>query len=208
MKHIDELVNRYPSLKSCKVEIENATRVFIEVYKKGGKLLICGNGGSASDAQHIVGELMKAFCKKRKISAEIEQNFKKNPLFDDELILNLEGSLPAISLNSETSLMTATMNDRVSELVYAQQVLGYAKDNDALLCISTSGNSKNIVNAASVAKAMNIKVVSLTGQKDSKLSSISDITIKAPEVETFKIQELHLPIYHAICLEIEEYFFA
>lgn len=208
MKHIDELVNRYPSLKSCKVEIENATRVFIEVYKKGGKLLICGNGGSASDAQHIVGELMKAFCKKRKISAEIEQNLKKNPLFDDELILNLEGSLPAISLNSETSLMTATMNDRVSELVYAQQVLGYAKDNDALLCISTSGNSKNIVNAASVAKAMNIKVVSLTGQKDSKLSSISDITIKAPEVETFKIQELHLPIYHAICLEIEEYFFA
>lgn len=208
MKHIDELVNRYPSLKSCKVEIENATRVFIEVYKKGGKLLICGNGGSASDAQHIVGELMKAFCKKRKISAEIEQNLKKNPLFDDELILKLEGSLPAISLNSETSLMTATMNDRVSELVYAQQVLGYAKDNDALLCISTSGNSKNIVNAASVAKAMNIKVVSLTGQKDSKLSSISDITIKAPEVETFKIQELHLPIYHAICLEIEEYFFA
>lgn len=208
MKHIDELVNRYPSLKSCKVEIENATRVFIEVYKKSGKLLICGNGGSASDAQHIVGELMKAFCKKRKISAEIEQNLKKNPLFDDELILNLEGSLPAISLNSETSLMTATMNDRVSELVYAQQVLGYAKDNDALLCISTSGNSKNIVNAASVAKAMNIKVVSLTGQKDSKLSSISDITIKAPEVETFKIQELHLPIYHAICLEIEEYFFA
>ena len=208
MKHIDELVNRYPSLKSCKVEIENATRVFIEVYKKGGKLLICGNGGSASDAQHIVGELMKAFCKKRKISAEIEQNLKKNPLFDDELILNLEGSLPAISLNSETSLMTATMNDRVSELVYAQQVLGYAKENDALLCISTSGNSKNIVNAASVAKAMNIKVVSLTGQKDSKLSSISDITIKAPEVETFKIQELHLPIYHAICLEIEEYFFA
>ena len=208
MKHIDELVNRYPSLKSCKVEIENATRAFIEVYKEGGKLLICGNGGSASDAQHIVGELMKAFCKKRKISAEIEQNLKKNPLFDDELILNLEGSLPAISLNSETSLMTATMNDRVSELVYAQQVLGYAKDNDALLCISTSGNSKNIINAASVAKAMNIKVVSLTGQKDSKLSSISDITIKAPEVETFKIQELHLPIYHAICLEIEEYFFA
>lgn len=208
MKHIDELVNRYPSLKSCKAEIENATSLFIKVYKKGGKLLICGNGGSASDAQHIVGELMKAFCKKRKISAEIEQNLKKNPLFDDELILNLEGSLPAISLNSETSLMTATMNDRVSELVYAQQVLGYAKENDALLCISTSGNSKNIVNAASVAKAMNIKVVSLTGQKDSKLSSISDITIKAPEVETFKIQELHLPIYHAICLEIEEYFFA
>lgn len=208
MKHIDELVNRYPSLKSCKVEIENATRVFIEVYKKGGKLLICGNGGSASDAQHIVGELMKSFCKKRKISAEIEQNLKKNPLFDDELIANLEGSLPAISLNSETSLMTATMNDRVSELVYAQQVVGYAKENDALLCISTSGNSKNVVNAASVAKAMGIKVVSLTGAKDSKLSELSDVTIKAPEVETFKIQELHLPIYHAICLEIEEYFFA
>lgn len=208
MKHIDELVNRYPSLKSCKAEIENATRAFIEVYKKGGKLLICGNGGSASDAQHIVGELMKAFCKKRKISAEIEQNLKKNPLFDDELIANLEGSLPAISLNSETSLMTATMNDRVSELVYAQQVLGYAKENDALLCISTSGNSKNVVNAASVAKAMGINVVSLTGAKDSKLSELSDVTIKAPEVETFKIQELHLPIYHAICLEIEEYFFA
>lgn len=208
MKHIDELVNRYPSLRSCKVEIENATSLFIEVYKKGGKLLICGNGGSASDAQHIVGELMKAFCKKRKISAEIEQNLKKNPLFNDELISNLEGSLPAISLNSETSLMTATMNDRVSELVYAQQVLGYAKENDALLCISTSGNSKNVVNAASVAKAMGIKVVSLTGVKDSKLSELSDVTIKAPEVETFKIQELHLPIYHAICLEIEEYFFA
>lgn len=207
MKYIDELVKRYPTLAKCKGDIEKATNLFIDVYRKSGKLLICGNGGSAADAQHIVGELMKAFCKKRKISADIKQKLKDNPLFSDELIAELEGSLPAISLTSETSLMTATMNDRVSELVYAQQVLGYAKDSDALLCISTSGNSKNVVNAASVAKAMGIRVVSLTGAKDSKLSALSDVTIKAPELETFKIQELHLPIYHAICLEIEEYFF-
>lgn len=208
MKYIDELIDRYPNLACCKEDVVKATNIFIDCYKKGGKLLICGNGGSAADSLHIVGELMKAFCKHRAIDEKIAKTLEKNEYFDNELIAQLEGSLPAISLCSESALLTATMNDRNSELVYAQGVLGYAKANDVLLCISTSGNSKNIVNAASVAKAMGIKVVSLTGSKDSKLSHLSDVTIKAPETETFKVQELHLPIYHAICLQIEETFFA
>lgn len=207
MKHVDELLKRYPILKECKNEIEKTVEILIDSYKKGGKILVCGNGGSSSDSYHIVGELMKSFCKKRDIPKEVINNLEQNKYFGKELIKQLEGSLPAISLTSETSLLTATMNDRNSELVYAQQVLGYAKENDVLLCLSTSGNSKNVVNAACVMKALKQKVISFTGKNESKLSEISDVTIKAPELETFKVQELHLPIYHCICLEIEDYFF-
>ena len=199
---IDELIKRYPELNNCYADIILATEALIKCYKNGGKLLVCGNGGSASDSLHIVGELMKSFKLKRPISNEL-----KELIADDELSNSLELGLPAISLVSEIALTTAYSNDRVPEAVFAQGVLGYGKKGDVLLSISTSGNSKNCVDAVKVANALGLVSISLTGKKDSLLSSISKITIKAQATETFKIQELHLPIYHAICLALEEEFF-
>lgn len=202
LAHINLLCERYPDLLPIKNSIIEALELLINSYKKGGKLLICGNGGSAADCEHIVGELMKGFILKR----ELKDDLKKK-IADDELSNVLQYGLPAISLVSHTALSTAFSNDQLPEAVFAQQVLGYGMENDILLCISTSGNSKNCVLAAKVAKAKELKVISLTGMKDSKLSSLSDVTIKAPEVDTFKIQEYHLPIYHALCLALENEFF-
>lgn len=202
LKHIDTLINRYPVLKDIEDSIIEAVNILIESYKNGGKLLICGNGGSASDSEHIVGELMKGFILKREISPEL-----KSKINDDKLSNALQYGLPAIALVSHTSLSTAFSNDQLPEAVFAQQVLGYGKANDVLFVISTSGNSKNCVYAAQVAKALGLKTISLTGAKSSRLEELSDVTIKAPEVETFKIQEYHLPIYHAICLSLENEFF-
>ena len=199
---IDELIKRYPELNNCYSDIILATEALIKCYKNGGKLLVCGNGGSASDSLHIVGELMKSFRLKRPISKELREL-----IGDDILSDSLEVGLPAISLVSEVALTTAFSNDRVAEAVFAQGVLGYGKKGDVLLAISTSGNSMNCVDAVKVANAMGLVSISLTGKKDSKLSLLSKITIKAQATETFKIQELHLPIYHAICLAIEEEFF-
>lgn len=202
LAHVNLLCERYPDLLPIKNSIIEALELLINSYKKGGKLLICGNGGSAADCEHIVGELMKGFILKR----ELKDDLKKK-IADDELSNVLQYGLPAISLVSHTALSTAFSNDQLPEAVFAQQVLGYGMENDILLCISTSGNSKNCVLAAKVAKAKELKVISLTGMKDSKLSSLSDVTIKAPEVDTFKIQEYHLPIYHALCLALENEFF-
>lgn len=202
LAHINLLCERYPDLLPIKNSIIEALELLINSYKKGGKLLICGNGGSAADCEHIVGELMKGFILKR----ELKDDLKKK-IADDELSNVLQYGLPAISLVSHTALSTAFSNDQLPEAVFAQQVLGYGMENDILLCISTSGNSKNCILAAKVAKAKELKVISLTGMKDSKLSSLSDVTIKAPEVDTFKIQEYHLPIYHALCLALENEFF-
>ncbi len=200
--HLETLFERYPLLRSISESIINATDLLIELFKNGNKLLVCGNGGSASDSEHIVGELMKGFILPRKISKELEVKINDKVLTDA-----LQYGLPAISLVSEVALSTAFSNDQLPTAVFAQQVLGYGKPGDVLLCISTSGNSLNCVYAAKVAKAIGVKVISLTGQKDSKLKELSDITIQAPSCETFKIQEYHLPIYHAICLALEEEFF-
>jgi D-sedoheptulose 7-phosphate isomerase len=199
---IEELIKRYPELNPCYNDIVLATELLIKMYKNGGKLLVCGNGGSASDSLHIVGELMKSFKLKRPISNELREK-----IADDTISDALEMGLPAISLVSEVALTTAYSNDQVPSNVFAQGVLGYGKKGDCLLAISTSGNSLNCVSAVKVANALGLKTISLTGKKDSKLSMISDITIKASATETFKIQELHLPIYHAICLALEEEFF-
>lgn len=193
-----DLFERYPKLNICKNDIENALALMIDAYKNGGKILVCGNGGSASDADHIVGELMKGFLKERKVTDE---------RIPQELREKLQGALPAISLCAHNSLITATINDNDADMIFAQQVYGYANENDLLIAISTSGNSKNVVNATKVAKALGIKTIALTGETGGELKNLADITICAPSTETYKIQEYHLPIYHYLCAKVEEEFF-
>ena len=207
-KHIEVLVNRYPVLNSVKDEIVEAYFLLVESYKNEGKLLIAGNGGSAADAEHIVGELMKGF----KLPRKLNENFTDKLISENEelgtvLAESLQGALPAIALDGHPALSTAYMNDCEPLLCFAQQVNGYGKAGDVFLGISTSGNSKNILYAATTAHAKGMKVIGLTGAKDSKLTQMSDVCIKVPQTETYMIQELHLPIYHCWCLMLEDYFF-
>ena len=187
-----------PLLEECKKEIEYALNLLINTYKNGGKVLVCGNGGSAADSEHIVGELMKGFMLKRSVTDE---------RIPRSLVENLQGALPAISLVSQSGVLSAFINDVDPDMMYAQLVYGYGKENDLLICLSTSGNSKNCVNAAEVAKCIGMNVLSMTGAKPSKLSEISDCTVKVPETETFKVQEYHLPVYHYLCAMTEKHFF-
>lgn len=207
-KFVDELVERYPKLALVKNEIEETYEILKFSYKNDGKLLIAGNGGSCADSEHIVGELMKGFCLKRSVPEEFS-NILRN--IDEEMGNNLseklQGALPAIALDNHNALNTAYLNDVDGLLCYAQQVYGYGKKEDVFLGISTSGNSKNILNAAIVAKAKGMKVIGLTGEGGGKLAELSDVVIKVPEKETYKIQELHLPIYHCLCLMLEKNFF-
>lgn len=209
MRHIDLLVERYPSLESAKNDIVAAYLLLEESYKNGGKLLVAGNGGSAADAEHIVGELMKGFKLPRKPEADFaEKLVAENQELGAVLAENLQGALPAIALDGHPALSTAYMNDCEPLLCFAQQVNGYGKSGDVFLGISTSGNSKNVLYAAITAHAKGMKVIGLTGAKDSKLKDMSDVCIKAPQTETYMIQELHLPIYHCLCLMLEDRFFA
>lgn len=203
-----ELLKRYPMLENCKDDILKAKNAIIDCYEKGGKVLLCGNGGSSADCDHIVGELMKGFLKKRCLTQEKKAEMKKNCQYiDDELLCKLQVGLPAVSLNSFSALNSAFCNDVSAELVYAQAVLGLGRKGDTLIAISTSGNSKNVFAAAKTAKALGIKVIALTGESGGKLKSAADISVCVPETETFKIQELHQPVYHYICAAVEEYFF-
>ena len=209
MRHIDLLVERYPSLESAKDDIIAAYLLLEESYENGGKLLVAGNGGSAADAEHIVGELMKGFKLPRKPEADFaEKLVEENQELGSVLAENLQGALPAIALDGHPALSTAYMNDCEPLLCFAQQVNGYGKSGDVFLGISTSGNSKNVLYAATTAHAKGMKVIGLTGAKDSKLKDMSDVCIKAPQTETYMIQELHLPIYHCLCLMLEDKFFA
>lgn len=207
-EQLNLLIERYPKLEVCKDDIKKAYELLAAAYSNGRKLLVCGNGGSASDSEHIVGELMKEFKMKRKVYAEQAAALKE---IDSELgqVLadNLQGALPAISLTGHSSLQTAFMNDAVPELVFAQQVNGYGEPGDVFLGISTSGNSKNVLYAAVNAKAKGLKVIGLTGAKENKLMKFADVCIHVPEIETYKIQEYHLPVYHCLCLMLEEKFF-
>ena len=208
MNHIDTLVERYPMLSECKDEIISAYNILEEAYSDGRKLLVAGNGGSASDSEHIVGELMKAFRLKRKIySAQIERLMKIDAEMGTVLADHLQGSLPAISLVGEPSLTTAFMNDAVPVLIFAQQVNGLGRAGDVFLGISTSGNSKNVLYAAVAAKSKGLKVIALTGKNENRLEAFADVCIHVPETETYKIQELHLPVYHCLCLMLEDKFF-
>ena len=209
MNKKEELFLRYPELRACGADIDSALALMTETYENGGKLLICGNGGSCSDAQHIVGELMKGFLLKRPMTEAQKKAFADALGTEDaeNFASRLQRGLPAISLDAQGALFTAYANDADADYVYAQAVFGYGKPEDLLIGISTSGNSKNVVLAMKAAKALGLRGISLTGAKESKLSALSDVTVRVPETETFKIQELHLPVYHYLCAAIEEKFF-
>ena len=208
LKHLDVLIDRYPELDGQKENIVEAYKILEESYANGGKLLVAGNGGSAADSEHIVGELMKGFENPRKLPQEYVDRLKAvNEEMGDVLGANLQGGLPAIALDGHLALSTAYMNDCEPLLCFAQQVNGFGNKNDVFLGISTSGNSKNILYALTVAKAKGMKVIGLTGAKDSKLSSMADVTIRSSQTRTYMIQEHHLPIYHCLCLMLEDRFF-
>lgn len=208
IKHIDNLIARYPGLIVCRNDIVASYLLLENAYTSGRKLLVCGNGGSASDSEHIVGELMKEFKLKRKVySAQATALRAIDPELGQTLANNLQGALPAICLTGHSSLTTAFMNDANADLVFAQQVNGYGKKGDVFWGISTSGNSKNVLYAAVTAKSKGLKVIGLTGAKENKLMQFADVCIRVPETETYKIQELHLPVYHCLCLMLEDNFF-
>lgn len=208
LNHLKTLISRYPELAVCESQIAEAYSILENVYASKGKLLVAGNGGSAADSEHVVGELMKGFIKPRPLSAELQKALTDvDPEAGAALAQNLQGSLTAIALDGHPGLTTAVMNDCDQAYCFAQQLCGFGVAGDAFLAISTSGNSKNIIYAATVAKAKGIKIVGLTGEKESKLSQLADVCIRVPETVTFKIQELHLPVYHCLCLMLEEHFF-
>lgn len=208
-KHIDLLCERYPALKIVEDDIARAYQILEDSYKNGGKLLVAGNGGSAADAEHIVGELMKGFKLPRKPQSDfadklIQTNTELGAVLAE---LTCRGALPAIALDGHPALSTAYMNDCEPLLCFAQQVNGYGKTGDVFLGISTSGNSKKVLYAATTAHAKGMKVIGLTGAKSSKLEQMSDVCIKVPQIETYMIQEFHLPVYHCLCLMLEDEFF-
>lgn len=208
-RHIlEDLINRYPALYSCEASIWDAFVVMKDSYIQGKKLLVAGNGGSAADSEHIVGELMKGFVKKRTLSESMKQAlYAVDEKRAESLAKNLQQALPAIALTGHTALSTAYLNDVDGTLGFAQQVFGYGQEGDVFLGITTSGNSENVLSAVVVAKAKGLKTIALTGRDGGKIKDMVDVAIVVPEPETYKIQELHLPIYHALCLMLEDYFF-
>lgn len=208
MKYLEELVERYPVLDVVKDDVRKAYELLEACYEQGGKLLIAGNGGSCADAEHIVGELMKGFVKRREVSDSFAECLRNADEFRGaELAKKLQGGLPAIALTGHAGLSTAYLNDVDGDLIFAQQTYGYGRPGDVLIGISTSGNAKNVMYAMTVAKALGMKTIGLTGKDGGALKREADVSVVVPETETFKIQELHLPVYHALCLMLEERFF-
>lgn len=204
---LNGLTERHPALKVAKNDISAAFEALLASVKSGGKIMICGNGGSAADSAHIVGELMKSFKKTRPIDAKTAARLKEYGKEGARLALSLEGAIPAVALTENGAFLTAFSNDKDASVAFAQQVYGLGERRDALVCISTSGNSENCVLAAVAAKATEIKTVALTGAGGGKLASLADVCVKVPETETYKVQELHLPVYHCICAMLEEEIF-
>jgi D-sedoheptulose 7-phosphate isomerase len=203
---LPSLFNRYPSLQSCERDLRAAFELLAAAYRNGNKLLICGNGGSAADSEHIVAELMKGFLKRRPIPADDVAKFQSDA--GRKVAARLQGALPAISLPSHSSLCTALGNDTDFDMIFAQQVYGLGRAGDVLLAISTSGNSANVCNAVIVAKAFGLKSIALTGKSGGELAPLADIAIKVPCDNVAEIQELHLPVYHWLSTELEAEFFA
>ena len=205
---IDQLCERYPSLNGVRPAIEDACTQMIACYEQGSKILVCGNGGSCSDSEHIVGELMKSFELKRPIKHAVKEKLAViSPERGSYLAQHLQQGLPAISLTAHAALITAVANDIDGDIIFAQQVIGYGKKNDILLGISSSGNSQNVLDACIVAKAMDLKVIGLTGETGGKMKEFCDTLINVPGRRTFMVQELHLPVYHVLCLAVEHHFF-
>jgi len=207
-KHIDLLIERYPILEECRQSLIDAYFIMEEAYEGDHKLLIAGNGGSAADSEHIAGELMKRFKTPRPVTPEMAEKLKAiDPVRGENLAKNLERGLMAIPLVAHEALSTAYINDVDGLGVFAQQLFGFGRPGDVFLGISTSGNSKNVMSATVVARALGIKVIGLTGAKGGELAQVSDVVVKVPETETYMIQELHLPVYHCWCLMLEDKFF-
>lgn len=207
-KYIDLLIERYPILEECRQSLIEAYLVMEECYEHDGKLLIAGNGGSAADSEHIAGELMKRFKTPRPVTPEFAEKLKSiDPIRGANLAKNLERGLMAIPLVAHEALSTAYINDVDGLGVFAQQLYGFGRSGDVFLGISTSGNSKNVISATVVARALGIKVISLTGARGGELADIADVSVKVPQRETYMIQELHLPVYHCWCLMLEDRFF-
>ena len=207
---VDELIARYPALSVCREDLLVAVRLICDGYHGGHKLIVCGNGGSASDSEHIVGELMKGFLLSRKLGPEIAQKMQQVcPDEADYFLENLQGALPALSLVNQVALNTAFANDQAPDLSFAQQLLGMGNEGDVLLAISTSGNSTNVIYALQMAKVKGVKTIALTGKSGGKIQSrgLADVTIRVPDDETFRIQEYHLPVYHMLCIAAENEFF-
>ena len=207
-RHLDLLTARYPQLAVCREDIMAAYRIMEEAYSKDRKMLIAGNGGSAADAEHIAGELMKRFRKPRPLPEDMKKKLiAADPIRGKELAEHLERGLMAIPLVAHEALTTAYINDVDALGVFAQQLYGFGREGDVFLGISTSGNAKNVMSATVVAKALGIKVIGLTGIKGGELAKAADVTVRVPETETYLIQELHLPVYHTWCMMLEEHFF-
>lgn len=208
MNHIDVLIERYPVLEECKQSIIDAYQIMEECYAHDGKLLIAGNGGSAADSEHIAGELMKRFETPRPVPEEFAEKLKEvDPVRGEQLSHNLERGLMAIPLVAHEAMTTAYINDVDGLGVFAQQLYGFGRPGDVFLGISTSGNSKNVMSATVVARALGIKVIGLTGAKGGELAKVADVAVKVPQARTYMIQELHLPVYHCWCLMLEDHFF-
>lgn len=208
MDYLQQLIERYPALQGIRDTIRDAYLLIEKALSAQKKLLVAGNGGSAADADHMAGELMKGFVKKRPLSAGFVSALEA---LDEEaaayLAPRLQCGLPAIALSGHTALMTATLNDTGGGLIYAQQVCGYGNEGDVFMGISTSGNAKNIFYAMLTAKARGLKTIALSGGTGGRLAPVADVALIVPETETYKVQELHLPVYHALCLMLEEHFF-
>lgn len=200
MNHLDNLISRYPNLHSCKDSIMSTYSLLAKSFETSGRFYVCGNGGSAADALHIVGELVKSFVLPRYIDGDFTEQT------DRELQVNLQGALPAFSLVENTSLATAYANDVNPDYVFAQQVYAYARQGDCVMGISTSGNSMNVINALKAAKGRKAVALGLTGRDGGYMRDMCDVCIIVPEIETYKIQELHMPIYHTLCIMLEEHF--
>lgn len=208
MEYLLELTGRYPVLEGVKGDILGAYEILRDCYENGHKVLIAGNGGSSADSEHIVGELMKGFLKRRPVTEGFAKALTAvDPERGKALSAGLQQGLPAIALTGHTSLTTAFLNDVDGEMSVAQQLFGYGVEGDVFLGISTSGNAKNIMYGATVARAAGIKIIGLTGKDGGVLQTVCDVAIVVPERETYKIQELHLPVYHTLCLMLEEYFY-
>ena len=206
-KIFNALYDKYPKISNCKTDIEKAFQCLTNTYDNGGKVLICGNGGSAADSEHIVGELMKGFNLKRELSPSEKAVFSKYEN-GQYIANNLQKALPAISLVSQTSLITAFANDVAADMLFAQQVYGYAKKNDTLIALTTSGDSQNIINAARVAEALGCNVLSITGSGGGKIKDNSTVCIRLPADSPYEVQEYTLPLYHALCAALEERYFS
>jgi D-sedoheptulose 7-phosphate isomerase len=205
---LSSLLERYPRLQACEQQLRAAFDLLAAAYRNANKLLVCGNGGSAADSEHIVGELMKGFLKRRPISsAHAEKLEAAGGAAGKEIAGRLQGTLAAISLPSQMSLLTATANDGNFDMVFAQQIYGLGRPGDVLLAISTSGTSKNIVNAVIIAKAFGLKSIVLTGKSGGNLAPLADVAIKVPSDNVAEIQEMHLPVYHWLSTQLEATFF-